>query len=70
MNFRYQINDELKRRDIGYDTKSAIDLRNQVTLKVWELRNKDVKFGQFYDRYFDGDDFSVIFDYTPPKRSK
>ena len=70
MNFRYQINDELKRRDVGYDTKSAIDLRNQVTLKVWELRNKDVKFGQFYDRYFDGDDFSVIFDYTPPKRSK
>jgi hypothetical protein len=70
MNFRYQINDELKRRDIGYDTKAAIDLRNQVTLKVWELRNKDVKFGQFYDRYFDGDDFSVIFDYTPPKRSK
>jgi hypothetical protein len=70
MNFRYEINDELKRRDVGYDTKSAIDLRNQVTLKVWELRNKDVKFGQFYDRYFDGDDFSVIFDYTPPKRSK
>ena len=70
MNFRYQINDELKRRDVGYNTKSAIDLRNQVTLKVWELRNKDVKFGQFYDRYFDGDDFSVIFDYTPPKRSK
>lgn len=70
MNFRYQINDELKRRDIGYDTKSAIDLRNAVTLKVWELRNKDVKFGQFYDRYFDGDDFSVVFDYTPPKRSK
>jgi hypothetical protein len=70
MNFRYQINDELKRRDVGYDTKAAIDLRNQVTLKVWELRNKDVKFGQFYDRYFDGDDFSVIFDYTPPKRSK
>ena len=70
MNFRYEINDELKRRDVGYDTKSAIDLRNKVTLKVWELRNKDVKFGQFYDRYFDGDDFSVIFDYTPPKRSK
>jgi hypothetical protein len=70
MNFRYEINDELKRRDIGYDTKSAIDLRNKVTLKVWELRNKDVSFGQFYDRYFDKDDFSVIFDYTPPKRSK
>jgi hypothetical protein len=37
---------------------------------VWELRNKDVKFGQYYDRYFDGDDFSFIFDYEPPQRSK
>lgn len=70
MNFRYEIYDELKRRDVGYGTKSAIDLRNAVTSKVWELRSKDIKFGQFYDRYFDGDDFSVIFDYTPPKRSK
>ena len=70
MNFRYQINDELKRRDIGYGTKSAVDLQNAVTLKVWELRNKDVKFGQFYDRYLDGDDFSFVYDYAPPKRSK
>jgi hypothetical protein len=70
MNFRYQINDELTRRDVGYGTKSAIDLQNAVTLKVWELRNKDVKFGQFYDRYLDGDDFSFVYDYTPPKRSK
>lgn len=70
MNFRYEINDELKRRDIGYDTKAAIDIKNKVTVKVWELRNKDIKFGQFYDRYFDGDDFSFIFNYEPPKRSK
>jgi len=70
MNFRYEINDELTRKDIGYDSKAAISVRNKVTLKVWELRNKDVKFGQFYDRYFDGDDFSFIFDYEPPKRSK
>jgi hypothetical protein len=70
MNFRYEINDELTRKDIGYDSKAAIDVRNKVTLKVWELRNKDVKFGQFYDRYFDGDDFSFVFDYEPPQRSK
>ena len=70
MNFRYEINDELKRRKLSYGTKAAIDIQNKVTLKVWELRNKDVKFGQFYDRYFDGDDFSFIFDYEPPKRSK
>ena len=70
MNFRYEINDELKRRKLSYGTKAAIDIQNKVTVKVWELRNKDVKFGQFYDRYFDGDDFSFIFDYEPPKRSK
>lgn len=70
MNFRYDINDELKRRKLSYGTKAAIDIQNKVTLKVWELRNKDVKFGQFYDRYFDGDDFSFVFDYEPPKRSK
>ena len=70
MNFRYDINDELKRRKLSYGTKAAIDVQNKVTLKVWELRNKDVKFGQFYDRYFDGDDFSFVFDYEPPKRSK
>jgi hypothetical protein len=70
MNFRYEINDELTRKNIGYDSKAAISVRNKVTLKVWELRNKDVKFGQFYDRYFDGDDFSFVFDYEPPKRSK
>jgi hypothetical protein len=70
MNFRYEINDELTRKNIGYDSKAAISVRNKVTLKVWELRNKDVKFGQFYDRYFDGDDFSFVFDYEPPQRSK
>lgn len=70
MNFRYEINDELKRRKLSYGTKAAIDIQNKVTLKVWELRNKDVKFGQYYDRYFDRDDFSFIFDYEPPKRSK
>jgi hypothetical protein len=70
MNFRYEINDELKRRKLNYGTKAAIDIQNKVSIKVWELRNKDVKFGQFYDRYFDGDDFSFIFDYEPPKRSK
>jgi hypothetical protein len=70
MNFRYEINDELKRREISYGSKAAIDIKNKVRVKVWELRNKDVKFGQFYDRYFDEDDFSFIFDYEPPKRSK
>ena len=70
MNFRYTIKEELDRRDVGFNTKSAIDLQNAATLKVWELRNKDVKFGQFYDRYLDGDDFSFVYDYTPPKRSK
>jgi hypothetical protein len=70
MNFRYEINDELKRRDVGYDTKGAVDIRDKVNAKVWELRSKDISFGRFYDRYFDGDDFSFIFDYEPPKRSK
>jgi hypothetical protein len=70
MNFRYSIYDELKRRDVGYGTKSAIDLQNAVTVKVWELRNKDVNFGRYYDRYLDGDDFSFVYDYNPPKEKK
>ena len=70
MNFRYDINDELKRRDIGYDTKGAVDIRDKVNAKVWELRTRDTNFGRFYDRYLDGDDFSFIFDYEAPKRSK
>jgi hypothetical protein len=70
MNFRYEINDELKRRDVGYDTKGAVDIRNKVNAKVWELRTRDTNFGRFYDRYLDGDDFSFIFDYEAPKRSK
>lgn len=70
MNFRYTIYDELKRRGTSYANNDSVDLRNAVSLKVWELRNKDIKFGQFYDRYFDGDDFSYVSNYTPPKRSK
>jgi hypothetical protein len=70
MTFRFKIYDELERRGIGYGTADAIDLRNEVNQKVWDLRRKDVKFGQFYDRYFDGDDFSYVFDYESPKRSK
>jgi len=70
MTFRFKIYDELERRGVGYGTADAIDLRNEVNQKVWELRRKDTKFGQFYDRYFDGDDFSFVFDYESPKRSK
>jgi hypothetical protein len=70
MNFRYSVYDELQRRGVGYGTQAAADIRETVNIKVWELRKKDIKFGQFYDRYFDGDEFNFVYDYTPPKRSK
>lgn len=66
MNFRYDVQDELKRRDISYGTKAAQDVKEMVNQKVWELKKKDVQFAKFYERYFGSDDFSYTFDYTPP----
>jgi hypothetical protein len=66
MNFRYDVQDELKRRDVSYGTKAAQDVKEMVNQKVFELKKKDVQFAKFYERYFGGDDFSYSFDYAPP----
>lgn len=66
MNFRYDVQDELKRRDVSYGAKAAQDVKEMVNKKVWELKKKDVQFAKFYERYFGGDDFSYVFDYAPP----
>lgn len=65
MNFRYDVQDELKRRDVSYGTKAAQDVKEMVNQKVFELKKKDVQFAKFYERYFGSDDFSYSFDYAP-----
>ena len=66
MNFRYDVKSELERRGVSYSARAAQDVKEMVNQKVWELKKKDVKFAQFYERYFGSDDFSYTFDYAPP----
>jgi hypothetical protein len=62
LNFRYNVYDELKRRGTTIDSKQASDVRQAVDTYVFNLRNKDINFGKFYDRYFDGDKFDFVFE--------
>ena len=67
MNFRYEIYDALKARGTTLGTAKATDLAIKARAKVAELRKSDINFGKFYDRYFDGDDFSYVYDEQPAK---
>lgn len=62
LNFRYDIYDELKRRDTTIDSAKAKDLRQKVDEFVFNLRVTDIKFGKFYDRYLDNDKFDFIYE--------
>lgn len=59
LNFRYDVYDELKAR--GKTLASAQDIEEKANAMVAHLRSKDINFGKFYDRYFEGD----TFDYVP-----
>jgi len=63
MNFRYYINEKLKQRgNISINSNNAIDIREEVNDFVYDLREDDVNFGKFYDRYFEDDDFKYVVD--------
>jgi hypothetical protein len=62
LNFRYDIHDELKRRGVTIASKEASDLREQVENFTYALRKQDVNFGKFYDRYFEDDSFSYVYE--------
>jgi hypothetical protein len=62
LNFRYDIYDELKRRNTTFDSAKAKDLREKVDEFVYNLRVTDVKFGKFYDRYLDKDKFDFVYE--------
>lgn len=62
LNFRYDIYDELKRRGVTIASKEASDLREQVENFTYALRKQDVNFGRFYDRYFEDDTFSYVYE--------
>jgi len=62
LNFRYDIHDELKRRGVTIASKEARDLKEQVDNFTYALRKQDVNFGKFYDRYFENDSFSYVYE--------
>jgi len=70
LNFRYEIYDALKARGTTINTAKATDIAIAAKRKVAELRRTDVNFGKFYDRYFDGDEFSYVYDEQPAIGSK
>ena len=70
LNFRYEIYDALKARGTTINTAKATDIAMAAKRKVAELRRTDVNFGKFYDRYFDGDEFSYIYEEQPAIGSK
>jgi len=61
LNFRYDVYDELKRRNTTFDSSRAKDLREKTAEYVNSLRSTDVMFGKFYDRYLDNDKFDFIY---------
>ena len=70
LNFRYEMYDALKARGTTINTAKATDLAIAAKKKVAELRRTDVNFGKFYDRYFDGDEFSYVYEEQPAIGSK
>jgi hypothetical protein len=70
LNFRYQVYDMLKTRGVTIGTAKASDIRRMVDTKVAELRRSDINFGKFYDRYFDGDEFTYVYEEPPYEGSK
>lgn len=60
LNFRYYIKDKLQQRNAPITSDRAFDIRMEVDEFVFNLRQDDVNFGKFYDRYFDGDDFKYV----------
>ena len=59
--------DALQARGTTISTAKATDLAIKAREKVAELRKSDINFGKFYDRYFEGDDFSYVYDEQPAK---
>ena len=62
LNFRYYIYDKLKERRVPITSDKAYDIRQEVDDFVVNLRQNDINFGKFYDRYFDGDDFTHVYE--------
>ena len=60
LNFRYDVYDELKRRNTTITTDKATDIKRKADDYVAKLRSEDINFGKFYDRYFDGDEFDYV----------
>lgn len=62
LNFRYYIKDKLDQRRTAITSDRVVDVRAEVDSFVLNLRQNDINFGKFYDRYFDGDDFKYVAD--------
>jgi hypothetical protein len=61
LNFRYYVKEELEARGVPITSDNAIDIREKANQYVAGLRNSDISFGKFYDRYFDEDTFDYVY---------
>ena len=71
LNLRYAVYDELAKiggfkpdGTLKYDIENSrvIGLKRKVDAIVNDMRKKDLEFGRFYDRYFDGDKFDYVYE--------
>jgi len=61
LNFRYYVKEELEIRGAAITSDKAVDIRDKVNVYVQNLRDTDINFGKFYDRYFDEDTFDYVY---------
>ena len=62
LNLRYDVYDGLKSMGTTYDSKKAAQLRSNVETIVNTMKNKDVNFAKFYERYFSDDKFDYVYE--------
>jgi hypothetical protein len=62
LNLRYDVYDGLKAMGTTIDSKKATNLRTDVAEIVETMKQKDVNFAKFYERYFSDDKFDYVYE--------
>ena len=60
LNFRYDVNQQLKMIGTTIDGNNAIHVREDVREFVDTLKNQSPDFVKFYERYFENDKFDYV----------
>jgi hypothetical protein len=61
LNFRYDVNSQLKQMGTTIDSSRALFIREDVAEFVDGLKRKDPMFSKFYERYFSNDKFDHVY---------